>query len=192
MSSFRPVVLVTPRLQLRFVQDDDAPALHAIHADAETMRYFSSTPWQQLAQAVDHIGQTRKAYEDGSALRLAMVLRDGTQAGTLIGSVTLYAFDRRNHRCEVGYILGRPFWGRRYMQEALAAVIGHAFGALALHRLEADIHPDNIASERLLQSLHFQREGHLRERWFVGDEISDSIIYGLLRRDWEAAVHPAQ
>jgi RimJ/RimL family protein N-acetyltransferase len=32
----------------------------------------------------------------------------------------------------------------------------------------------------------------LRERWFVGGEISDSIIYGLLRKDWDAAIHPAR
>jgi len=76
------------------------------------------------------------------------------------------------------------------MQEALPALISHGFGALELHRIEADIHPANIASERILTGLHFQREGHLRERWFVGGEISDSIIYGLLRKDWDAAIHP--
>jgi RimJ/RimL family protein N-acetyltransferase len=40
---------------------------------------------------------------------------------------------------------------------------------------------------RLLQSLHFRLEGHLRERWFVAGEISDSLILGLLARDWRSA-----
>ncbi|MYM35462.1 GNAT family N-acetyltransferase [Duganella sp. FT94W] len=97
-----------------------------------------------------------------------------------------------NRRCEIGYILGRPHWGRGYMREATRALLDYAFGTLQLSRLEADIHPDNITSERLLQGLHFQREGRLRARWIVGDEVSDSVIYGLLRRDWGAAVHPAQ
>ncbi|MBV7536381.1 GNAT family N-acetyltransferase [Duganella sp. sic0402] len=192
MSNFLPFQLQTNRLTLRFVQNDDAKAMFDVHSDPQAMRYFSSTEWQHLDQAVEHIQKTLAGYADGSALRLAMVLRDGQNAGAVIGSVTLYAFDQRNHRCEMGYILGRPYWGQRYTQEALRALIAHAFGPLELRRLEADIHPDNIASERLLQSLHFQREGHLRERWFVGDEVSDSIIYGLLRRDWEAAIHPAQ
>lgn len=192
MPTFTALELQTQRLQLRFVHNNDAEALFGILSDPQAMRYFSSTPWTHIGQAADHIEQTLKAYLDGTGLRLAMVLRDGAAAGTLIGTVTLYAFDRRNHRCEMGYILGRPYWGQRYTGEALRALIGHAFAALELHRIEADIHPDNIASERLLQSLHFQREGHLRERWFVGDEVSDSIIYGLLRRDWPAAIHPAQ
>ncbi|TFW30333.1 GNAT family N-acetyltransferase [Duganella callida] len=189
MNSFQPIQLHTPRLTLRFVESGDAAAVFRILSDPETMRYFSSTPWLHIAQAVDNIEQTLKGYLDGSALRLAIVPREGEQAGELIGSVTLYAFDRRNHRCEIGYILDRRHWGKRYAQEALRATIEHAFGPLELHRLEADIHPDNIASERLLASLHFQREGHLRERWFVGGEISDSVIYGLLRKDWHAAVH---
>lgn len=184
---FSAIQLQTPRLTLRLLRADDAPALFTIMSDPQALRYFSCTAWLQPSQAADSIAQALQGYQDGSELRLAM-LRDGE----VIGTVKLYNIDRRNHRCEIGYILGRAHWGQRYMGEALAAVIGYAFGALELHRLEADIHPDNIASERLLQSLHFQREGHLRERWFVGDEISDSIIYGLLRRDWLAAVHPAQ
>lgn len=187
MMTFSPVTLHTARLQLRFLNASDAAAIFRVHADPETMRYFSSTAWQDLAQADEHIARTCRDYADGSALRLAIVL-----AGDVIGSITLYAFDRRNHRCEIGYILGRPYWGQRYMQEALAAMIRYAFGPLALRRLEADIHPDNIASARLLEGQQFQREGHLRQRWFVGDEVSDSIIYGLLRKDWEAAIHPAQ
>jgi RimJ/RimL family protein N-acetyltransferase len=98
----------------------------------------------------------------------------------------LYAFDRRNHRCDIGYMLARPHWGRRYMQEALPALLNHGFSALQLHRVEADIHPANAASGRILQGLHFQLEGNLRERWFVNGEISGSLIYGLLRADWIA------
>lgn len=192
MEVFTPFTLSTPRLTLRFIEPGDAEALFRIMSVDETMRYFSSTAWLQRSQAVENIEQTLKGYQDGTLLRLAMVPREGDYAGEMIGSVTLYAFDLRNHRCEIGYILGRQHWGQRYTQEAMRATIGYAFDTLQLHRLEADIHPDNIASERLLQSLHFQREGHLRQRWFVGDEISDSIIYGLLRADWDAAIHPAQ
>ncbi|CAN7313320.1 GNAT family N-acetyltransferase [Duganella sp. LjRoot269] len=180
MPSFEPFQLHTPRMTLRFVETADAAAMFRLFSDPEALRHWSSAPWLDISQAVDNIEQTQRAYLDGSALRLAMALPDGE----VIGTATLYAFDRRNHRCEIGYMLARPHWGRRYMQEALAALISHGFGPLELHRIEADIHPDNIASARLLESLHFQVEGHLRERWFVGGEISGSTIYGLLRSDW--------
>lgn len=188
MPSFEPFQLHTDRLTLRFVAPGDGDALFRLFSDPVALRYWSSGPWLHAAQAVDNIEQTLKGYQDGSALRLAMVLPDGE----LIGTVTLYAFDRRNHRCDIGYMLARPHWGQRYMQEALAALIAYGFGPLELHRIEADIHPDNIASGRILEGLHFQREGLLRERWFVSGEISDSVIYGLLRSDWNAATSVTQ
>jgi RimJ/RimL family protein N-acetyltransferase len=69
------------------------------------------------------------------------------------------------------------------MYEAASALVEHAFGTLELRRIEADIDPRNVASARLLERLGFVREGLLRERWMVGDEVSDSALYGLLDRD---------
>jgi [ribosomal protein S5]-alanine N-acetyltransferase len=69
------------------------------------------------------------------------------------------------------------------MTEAASAPIEHAFGALNMRRIEADIDPRNVASARLLERLGFVREGLLRERWLVGEEVSDSLLYGLLERD---------
>ena len=71
------------------------------------------------------------------------------------------------------------------MNEALHALVQYAFQTLDLNRLEADIDPRNKASARTLERLGFQKEGHLRERWIVNDEISDTDLYGLLRRDWQ-------
>lgn len=72
------------------------------------------------------------------------------------------------------------------MREALTALLDFAFGALDLHRLEADVDPRNAASVRTLERLGFRREGYLRERWLVGGEIQDALFYGLLRREWRA------
>ena len=70
------------------------------------------------------------------------------------------------------------------MHEALDAFITYAFETLDLNRLEADIDPRNHASAKTLERLGFQQEGHLRERWIVSGEVSDTWLYGLLRRDW--------
>lgn len=68
--------------------------------------------------------------------------------------------------------------------EALHALIDHAFGPLDYNRLEADIDPRNAASARVLERLGFKREGLLRDRWIVNGEISDTEMYGLLRKEW--------
>jgi len=59
----------------------------------------------------------------------------------------------------LGYYAGAPFMGRGYMREGLRLVVRHAFGALGLHRLEANIQPKNRASIRLVKRAGFAREG---------------------------------
>jgi len=181
MPAFIPTTLKTARLTLRFIEIDDTEALFRIFSDREALRYWSTGPWLHPAQARDNVEQTLKGYLEGETLRFGIVL---SATEELIGTATLYHFDRKNHRCDIGYMLARSQWGHGYMPEALDALIEYGFRKLELHRIEADIHPDNTASQRILERLHFRREGHLRQRWFVHGEISDSIIYGLLRPDW--------
>jgi RimJ/RimL family protein N-acetyltransferase len=68
------------------------------------------------------------------------------------------------------------------MHEALAALIDHVLGPMALRRLEAEIDPRNTASARILQRLGFVQEGLLRQRWFSKGELPDSALYGLLHK----------
>ena len=109
----------------------------------------------------------------------------------MIGHLSLFSFSEQSGRAEIGYGLARPHWGQGFMHEALIAVVDYAFGPLDLRRLEADIDPRNHASLRALERLGFAREGLLRERWQVGDEISDSALMGLLAHEWRARSDPA-
>lgn len=59
----------------------------------------------------------------------------------------------------VAYYVGRPYAGRGYMREGLQQAIALAFGELGLHRLEANIQPNNIPSIRLVRSCGFRHEG---------------------------------
>jgi RimJ/RimL family protein N-acetyltransferase len=72
------------------------------------------------------------------------------------------------------------------MHEALSALLDYAFTELNLNRVEADTDPRNERSTRVLDRLEFSKEGLFRERCIVDGEISDSAMYGLLRREWNA------
>ena len=84
----------------------------------------------------------------------------------------------------IGYALAARAWGNGYATEGLRLAIAHAFGPIGLERLEADIDPRNDASCRLVERVGFRREGLLRQRWRVADEVTDSAIYGLLRAEY--------
>ena len=173
----------TERLILRKPQPSDEAALFAMHADPEVMRYFSEPPWEDAGRAARKIAEDVAAFEHEEFFRFAIELR---ATGEYLGSCTLHALHAQNRRAEVGYALGRPYWGKGYMHEALSALLEFAFVERDLNRLEADIDPHNAASASALERQDFNKEGFLPERWIVGGQVSDSALYGLLRRTWEA------
>lgn len=59
----------------------------------------------------------------------------------------------------LGYWIGAPFANRGYMTEAMKLLVTHAFGEMGLHRLEANIQPENLHSIALVRKLGFKREG---------------------------------
>lgn len=181
---FPNLPLRTPRLTLRPLAAPDAESLFAIFSDPEVMRYWSTPPWTTMAQAQAFIERDHAGLESGEHLRLGI---ERTADGALLGQCTLFGISRGCRRAEMGYCLGRPHWGQGHVHEALCALLDYGFGPLELNRVEADIDPRNAASAKVLERLGFLKEGHLRERWIVAGEVSDSALYGLLRRDWRAA-----
>lgn len=184
MRPYTHLQLDTPRLRLRPLEPADADGLLRIYGDPDFMRYWSSEPWTSRTQAEALIEKDRRELALGEHLRLGIFLREG---GALIGTCSLFHFSAQNRRAEVGYGIAPAHWRQGYMSEAVGALLAYAFDELQLNRLEADIDPRNAASARSLEKLGFAREGYLRERWFVGGEVSDTALYGLLARDWRAA-----
>ena len=188
MFDFAHLVLLTPRLRLRPLRQADAAAVLALHADPEAMRYWSTPPWDDLAVAEAMIQRDLDGMPAGDHIRLAL---ERSRDGRLVGLCSLFAFHLTCRRAEIGYMLARDCWGQGLMHEALCALLDYGFGVLDLNRVEADIDPRNTGSERTLRRLGFQLEGTLRERWIVDGEVSDTGLYGLLRRDWLARDQPA-
>jgi RimJ/RimL family protein N-acetyltransferase len=174
--------LETDRLRLRSLTNKDIDGLYAIFSDPQVMRYWSTPPLPNRAAAERLFQEILEGHRHFGWLKWGMVLKEDD---SLIGTLTLFHLDRTHRRGEIGYALGRKWWGLGFMNEALHGLISYAFKELDLHRLEADVDPRNEASIKTLQRLGFKREGYLRERWHVGGEIQDAFFYGLLRREYE-------
>jgi len=183
MPSFSDVRLASARLDLRPLGPADTDAVFAMRADPVVQRYGSHPPWTQRQQAVDYIERNLRVMAAGTDAQFAIVRR--TDAA-VVGTCTLYQLDAQCRLAQVGYALRRSDWGQGYAVEAVTTLLDWGFETLDLNRVEADIDPRNLPSLRTLERLAFTREGHLRERWIVGGEISDSLIYGLLAREWKA------
>jgi RimJ/RimL family protein N-acetyltransferase len=86
-------------------------------------------------------------------------------------------------RADVGYWLGRPFWGNGIMAEALQAVLALGFDALAYAKIEADVFTTNERGLRLVESAGMRREGTIRRAVWKRGEWVDTALYGMLAEE---------
>ena len=85
----------------------------------------------------------------------------------------------------MGYVLGRPQWGRGLMPEAARAVMDWGFERYGLHKIRAQADLRNRRSWRVMEKLGMTREGVLRGNGKLRDEHVDEVYYGILRDEWE-------
>jgi ribosomal-protein-alanine N-acetyltransferase len=173
--------LETARLRLRPFTSADADALFALHSNAHVLRYWDAPPWTEPARAARFIAACRQLAEDGTGARVAI---DRAADGAFLGWCALVRWNPEHRSAAMGYCLEDAAWGQGYATEAARALLRWAFGTLDLNRVQAETDTRNAASARVLEKLGFVREGTLREDCVVDGEVSDSWVYGLLRREW--------
>lgn len=166
----------------------DLEALWTVFSDVRALRYWSREPFEAREQAAEYLAGIARGLATGALFQWAVA---DAATDALIGTVTLLAWDRTHRRCELGFILGHDWWGRGLASEAVRAALGFAFSSMDVHRVEADVDPENGASLRLLRRLGFREEGRLAERWFTYGEWRDTALLGLLARDYAAALSAA-
>ena len=116
--------------------------------------------------------------ELGEAFPFFMFRRDD---GALIGGVRLFHIRRGVAQSAVlGYWIGQDHAGRGYMQDAVRAMVGFAFGDLGLHRLEAACMPENLASTAVLLKSGFAEEGYAPAYLKINGEWRDHRLFGMV------------
>lgn len=176
-------VLQGPRVRLRMLASTDVPALFAVYSDPLVMRYWSNAPYATIEQAQVKFEELDSGNRAGNFFSWAIA---DNRNDAMLGTCSLFEISQPHRRASLGYALGSAYWGHGYALEASRLAVEYAFGTLGLRRLEADVDPRNAPSLRLLDRLGFTREGLLRERWQVAGETQDSLICGLLARDYAA------
>ncbi len=174
--------LLTERLRLRPFTEEDADALFALHSNAHVLRYWDSPPWQDRSRAERFLATCRELADEGTGARVAM---DRLSDGAFIGWCGLSRWNPDFRSASLGYCLDDAAWGHGYATEAARALLQWAFDTLDLNRVQAEADTRNVGSARVLEKLGFVLEGTLREDCVVNGDVSDSWVYGLLRREWQ-------
>lgn len=175
--------LRTQRLQLRQILLSDAPALFAIHSDVEWMRWYGVEPVSEMAQAEQLAELFAGWFHAGTGFRWGL---ECLQDRRLIGTCGLFRWNRSWGNCVIGYEIARDRQAQGYMREALAAVLDYGFNSMHLHRIQAETHPQNLASIGLATRLGFRFEGVHREQAYWNGRFHDLNCYSLLENEWRA------
>ncbi|MFK7881972.1 GNAT family N-acetyltransferase [Roseobacter sp.] len=185
LRGFRKLRIETERMTLR-------PPIHSDFRAWTALRLQSKdylTSWEP-SWAKDHL--TRKAFTNrvywaqrsvsgGTAMPLFLIRR---RDDALLGAITLDNIRRGPAQAgTLGYWTGEPFARQGYMQEAIKALVHHAFTQLDLSRIEAACLPENTASRGLLETSGFKYEGVAQSYLQIDGRWRTHVLYAALRGD---------
>ncbi|MDB5412314.1 MAG: acetyltransferase [Rubritepida sp.] len=145
--------IVTARLVLRRLEPEDAPAVTRLVNDYSVAGNLARVPFPyREGLALDWIASAGQQIDSGDAYHLAI-----TQDGKLVGCIGLTL--KRKALPEIGYWIGRKFWGQGLAREAGAALLDWAQESLGIAEVEASALTDNLASQAVLRHLGFVESG---------------------------------
>lgn len=165
--------LSAPGVVLRPLGVEDAEALFVAHSDPETHKYWSSPAHGSVEETARYIAETLAI----QGARAWAITEDGGEA---LGRIAL--FELREGVGEIGIVMRRDATGRGWASKAMKLVEDYSFGKLGMHRIVADIDPDNSSSISLFLRAGFEREGLLRANWKTHIGLRDSVIMAKLKR----------
>jgi [ribosomal protein S5]-alanine N-acetyltransferase len=167
------------RVSLRILERTDRTEFLALARDSRELH----RPWTYPPERADQFEELFSRSRRDDTVCLLACLRDGGDiAGVLILSqIVRGAFQS----AYLGYYAHQRHAGRGYMREAMRQTVEHAFGPLALHRLEANIQPANQSSVAVARSAGFRLEGFSPRYLLIGGQWRDHERYAITADDRE-------
>jgi ribosomal-protein-alanine N-acetyltransferase len=177
----RAVTLSGKRVSLRppaMADYDEFTAL--MRASRHSNRRFLDFPFKGRKQFANYIRQN----PTGDKFRF-LICRKAD--GVIVGSIGLFHIVRLALQGGVtGYMIGAPYARQGFATEALQLVLKFAFKTLKLHRVEANIQPDNVASIALVKRAGFKCEGCSPRYLKIRGQWRDHERWAILVEDWRA------
>lgn len=174
--------LETERLLLRRLDENDVEEVLALRGNPEIMKYIPRTLSKTKEDALEHIAMIEDKIVSNIGINWGITIKGNSKIMGIIGH---YKISPENYRSEIGYMSFPEFNGKGYISEAIKAVVAYGFEQLNLHSIEAIIDPNNIASERVLQKNGFVKEAHILENELWEGKFWDTVIYSLLKRNFQ-------
>ncbi|MBD2178325.1 GNAT family N-acetyltransferase [Pseudanabaena sp. FACHB-1998] len=170
------LTLQTPRLILRKMGLEDAEDIFAYASDPQTTAYTLWDYHRSIDDTYDYLHNfVWEIYRSGKGMCWGIVEKESNQ---LIGSCSLH-LTPSHRRAEMGYVLGREYWGQGLMTEASKAAIAFGFHMMFLLRIQAFCVVENVGSARVLEKSGMLFEGILHNYVFTKNRSWDVKMYAV-------------
>jgi ribosomal-protein-alanine N-acetyltransferase len=152
------VSITTERLDLRLMEPQDAQAAFETYtSDPQAARYMVFKTQTSAAETLEFFKRQRDAFAEGKTILWAIRLKTDP---ALVGAIELRLDGDEG---EVGFIIGRSYWGHGIVPEAVAGIIEFARAHLKLQRIRGQCDLENLQSARVFEKCGFQSLGIARQ-----------------------------
>lgn len=184
MKHLGTLCIETDRLFLRGFINDDAEAMYRNWAnDGDVTTYLTWMPHGNVELTEKILSLWIDDYKLPATYIWGIVLKDIDE---VIGSISVVNRDDEAGRCEVGYCIGKSFWGKGIMTEALKGVLDFLINKVGYNRVHAYHHSANKASGRVMAKAGMKYEGCLRDYVKNSSGIyTDCDMYSIIKKDFE-------
>lgn len=174
-------VLVTQRLNLRQITEDDLNEFYILKSDERLLKHYDAKA-RNFEESRQKLLALNRDIAEGDSITWGITHQNDNK---LIGSICLWNFSENQHSAEIGYELMVDWQGKGIMQEAIKAVIAYGFNQMHLLRIEAVPNPNHIKSINLLKSNGFAMENVFEEKGNDGNT-HPRVLFSLEYADWQS------
>lgn len=175
-------ILETERLKLRLSTPEIYKEVFETYSDAAVKDFLGITTDEALSEQRAKYNGNLTTYRTSFA-HFHLIEK---QSNKIIGDCGFHTWHFLHSRAEIGYSLwNESHKNKGFMKEAITPIVKYGFEVMELNRIEALISPLNIPSQKLVIGAGFQEEGCLREHYRKDGIMEDSLIFGLLRKDFK-------
>lgn len=184
MKHFGTKRIETERLVLRRFTMDDAQVMYDNWASDPEVTKFLTWPAHSSVEVTRAVLRDWVAgYENEDFYVWAIELE-----GAPIGSISVVSHNDRAELVHIGYCIGKKWWHRGVMSEALAVLIRFFFEEVGVNRIECRHDPNNPHSGNVMRKCGMKYEGTLRQSDWNNQGICDASWYAILRSEWAEEV----
>ena len=180
----------TSRLILRrAIREDAEPMFRNWASDPEVTKFLTWPAHSNIAVSKMVIGSWLQEYEKDSYYQWMIELKE---IGQPIGSISVVRQNDHVEEAEIGYCIGRNWWHKGIVSEALIAVIKYLFEEVGMNRVAARHDPNNPNSGGVMRKCGMKYEGTNRACDRNNQGICDAAQYSILRGEWQKPRHFAE